>query len=256
MHRLTTGILLALAVAPRLGAQQPIDTVFALRGCESRVPVVGPMRADGIVAALLRPDGRIDTASTRVLQVESVSIAAFRSGAARFLSTCQYRLTGAKRPNPIPVVISMQFQGGPTLVGPAEEVPQLDVGLEPGPVLLPTQDLPLAPEDRRIEESPLPQRDCSVWRDFGSTRYYRSIDEAMRDMDTRLEERRGRLRVEFEVDREGRVVETSINVLTQDNPKAAEHFVKAIKGCQYLPARVGGMGVPVRMTMALSSRAP
>jgi hypothetical protein len=32
------------------------------------------MRADGMIAAMLAPDGRIDTATTRVLQVESMSV--------------------------------------------------------------------------------------------------------------------------------------------------------------------------------------
>lgn len=248
-----TCLLLLFLVSPHLGAQQPNDTIFALRECESRVPVVGPMRADGIVAALLRADGRIDTSTTRVLQVESVSVAAYRSAAARILSTCRYRVTGAKERFPLPVVIALQFQGGPASVASAEQVPQLETGLEPGPVLIPTQDLPLAPEDRRIEESPIPEPGCSVWRRFGGTRYYRSAAEAMRDINTRMVQQSGNLKVEFEVNREGRVAASSVKLLQSDNAKAAESFVETIQECRYMPARIGGVPVPVRMTMSMAS---
>src|SRR5688572_6636050 len=89
MRHLATIAGLFLIAQPTLSAQQPAETVFALRGCESRLPVVGPMRADGIVAGILGGDGRMDTSSTRVLQVESASVAAYRSAAARWLSTCR-----------------------------------------------------------------------------------------------------------------------------------------------------------------------
>ncbi len=253
MRNLATFAGLFLIAQQTLAAQQLPDTVFALRGCESRFPVVGPMRADGIVAGILGVDGRMDTSSTRVLQVESASVAAYRSAAARWLSTCRY-LIPRNRPNPpLAVVIALAFDGSAAHVGPAEWVPQLEAGLESAPALVPTQDLPLAPEDRRIEESALPAAGCNVYRDFGATRVFGSVAEARRELNTQLAERSGRVRVEFEVGRDGRVVEASVKVLEGTNAKAAEHFVKAIRQCRYAPARVGGVPVPVRMTLGMST---
>jgi TonB family protein len=214
------------------------------------------MRADGIVAALLAPDGRIDTATTRVLQVESMSVAGYRSAASRLLSTCRFRITGPKRDAPIPVVIALAFEGGPAQVSSAEQVPRLDAGIEAGPVLLPTQ-LPLAAEDGRIEESAMPDRGCTVWRDMQFTpRARMTAEEYQRDLSVQMAERRGRVRVGFEVDVNGRVVESSIDVTTLDNAKLAENFVKTIKDCRFAPARIGGVPVPVTMTMAVSTAGP
>jgi hypothetical protein len=74
MRPLARLLLLSLAMSHPLEARQSSDTVFALRECESSGPNFGPMRADGMIAAMLAPDGRIDTATTRVLQVESMSV--------------------------------------------------------------------------------------------------------------------------------------------------------------------------------------
>lgn len=254
MRHATCLLLFSFTLPLHLGAQQSDDSVFTLRSCESRTPVLGPIRADGLVTIMLQASGALDTASIRVLQVESVSIAAYRSATARLLSTCRYRATGEKSRYPLPVVIAIQFQGGPTQVGPAEQVPQLDAGLEPGPVLLPTQDLPLASEDRRIEESAMPDRRCTVWHDMNFTpRARMTASEYQRDLSVQMAERRGRVRVTFEVGADGQVAESSIDVTTLDNAKLAARFVKTIKECRFAPARIGGVPVPVTMTMAVST---
>jgi hypothetical protein len=243
-----------LAAATRLPAQVANDTVFPLRSCASREPVHGTLRGDGIVAALLQSDGRIDTSSTRVLQVESMSIAGYRSAATRLLSTCTYRITGARTRQPLPVVISLAFGGDAPAVSSAEQVPVLDAGIGPGPVLIPTQDLPLPAEDRRIEESPMPDRSCTVWRDMVFTPVGRqSRAEYQRSISVQMAERRGRVRVGFELGADGWVVESSIDVTTVDNAKMAQHFLKTIKECRFAPARIGGVPVPVRMTLAAST---
>jgi TonB family protein len=252
VRRLVYGAAFVLAGASRLTAQAANDTAFALRGCESRVPVMGPMTADGIVAAMLGADGRIDTATTRVLQVESVSVAAYRSAAARYLSTCRYRTSGAKGRYPLPVVIALAFARQTQRAGPAEQVPQLDAGIAPAPVLIPTQDLPLEPIDRRIEEFPMPLPGCSPTRTIG-TRVYSSLAAARRDINAQLAEIRGNIRVELEVDRDGTVVPSSVVLVSYDNPNVADTFVEALRKCRFIPARIGGIPVPFKLTMGMGA---
>jgi hypothetical protein len=243
--------VVAIVLAAPLGAQAAPDTVFALQRCEVRHPLLGPMRADGIVAAMMTRDGTLDSATVRVLQVENVSVAAFRSAAARLLSTCRYRNASRHR-EPVPVVITLTFTGSDARLGPAEQVPQLEAGIEPGPVLLPTQ-LPLASEDGRIEESMLPGSQCTVWRSFSTPRVYGSPADAGRDLNTQLAERSGRVRVEFEVGADGTVPPSSVRVQTSDNPKLLEIFTRQIVRCRFAPARIGGVPVPVRVTMAAAT---
>ena len=254
-HLLVTA---ALAIAlPPLHAQQANDSVFALRGCESRIPVVGQARGDGIVAAMMTPDGRIDTASTRVLQVEQVSVAGYRSAATRLLSTCRYRVTGSRNKAPFPVVIALSFGRNSHLLASAEQVPVLDAGIEPGPVLIPTQALPLDASDRRIEERPLPLPGCAAANVQIRPRIsYNSIEEATKDINSQLANNLGNVRVEFEVARDGSVVDSSVVLVSHEDLNLAQRYVEGLRKCRFTPARIGGVPVPFRMVTGRASGGP
>ena len=256
MRHLVVTAALTLALPP-LQAQQANDSVFALRSCESRVPVVGQARGDGIVAAMMSLDGRIDTATTRVLQVEQASVAGYRSAAARLLSTCRYRVTGNRNKVPFPVVIALSFGRNEHLVASAEQVPVLDAGIEPGPVLIPTQALPLDASDRRIEERPRVLPGCAAIDAPLRTRMnYYSMEDAMAHLNAQIASQRGNASVEFEVARDGSVVDSSVVLVSYEDPNFADRFVAGLRKCRFTPARIGGVPVPFKMVFGRASGGP
>ena len=58
---------------------------------------------------------------------------------------------------------------------------------------------------------------------------------------------------DLEVDRDGRVVEGSIEVIREDNPTATAAFLKDLRKCRFTPARIGGMPVPFKMTLGMET---
>lgn len=238
--------LLALGSAKVVMAQGARGE-FAIDRCEPGT--VGPLRADGRIGFLLQPNGKVDTATIRVLEANAISVAGFASAASRFLGGCRFRVPRPRLAGPTPVEGRVEFRGDNVLLEPVRAVDTLSDALPAGIVLIPTQDLPLAGGDRRIEESPMPMPGCRVGFDLPAVTFGRTAADVRRRLNAEVAEQRGNLRIEVEIDRGGRVVEGSILILSGDNPKATESFIKQVKRCRFTPARIGGIPIPFTLTM-------
>ena len=122
--------------------------------------------------------------------------------------------------------------------------PAVPTPAPPGPPA-PTPVEDFIPDESMVEERP------SLLRDgLESTmeRYYPTI---MRDSRTN-----GRVVIELVVDENGRVRENSARVVETTHPAFGDAALRAVQRFRFRPARMGGVAVPVRVTIPINWQVP
>lgn len=247
MHRVAPSLITAMLAFPQVAAAQgaTIPDSIAVRDCRPSEVPIGIFTASGSVGFLVRPDGRPDTASIRVLDVTTVSVAAYRNAAARLLSGCRFRLPRAGLDAPVAVGMPLLFEGVPLLPVSAATLAQLPEGLDAAPVLIPTQGLPLADDDARLEEYPLIDSRCDgVGPGSPPAGMYTSMMALVATLNEWGRRQVGRLSVVLEISRTGEVVPGSVVIEDAEQPRAARRLAERLARCRFAPARIGGVPVP------------
>jgi hypothetical protein len=138
----------------------------------------------------------------------------------------------------------VRFGGNGVLPDAARPLDSLPPGLEDAPVLLPTQGLPLAHDDSRLEERASVIHPCSPSPARPPSGFYGSREEANRAFDQWAATQNGRVKLTVEVDTEGKPVPATVQVLENDSPSATNALVAGILRCRFTPARIGGRPIP------------
>lgn len=145
-------------------------------------------------------------------------------------------------PSTVPIDPTQYSGIGPVgdVIGPppAEPTPPTRV-TEPAPV----RDY--VPDESMVEERPVLDRDG-----LGRTmeRYYPS---SLRDSRTA-----GRVVIELIVDENGRVRENSARVVEASHPAFGDAALRAVQRFRFRPAKMGGVSVPVRVTIPINWTVP
>ncbi len=237
-------ILRALALvtslaAGRLAAQDA--TTFRVDKCRSPTEPIGLVTASGRVAFLLGTDGHPDTASIRVIEVETVSPAAYRSVAARLLSACRFRVPNEVTVAPVPVSLTLDLKGSAERPPDAVLESALPEGVELGAVLLPTEGLPLSWDDGRLEEYPVAARNCkAVFVGGPPSGIYTSFTNLQAAMNAWGRRRHARVTVTLEVRRDGSVPIESIRFEQAVNMGDSAKLAAELSRCSFVPGRIGG----------------
>lgn len=191
----------------------------ALQQCDFRTPVVGYLAGSGIVTYVIRPSGRADTATVKVVAADSVSPEGLRSVAVRLLGRCQFRPARTER-GKVPALVqqrlSLRSRGLQKVLLPPESLPALDP-LDPSPIAV--YDL-TAPA---LEEVPAPIR-CSV--PYVAT---------------------GTVTVSLVVGPDGRAERNSADALRAEPAVLTRYASRLAESCRFTPGRVRGEPVRVRL---------
>lgn len=235
---------IALVLPVLLSAQAPAPgDSLRLRECRTPEEPLGIFTANGRAAFRVGPDGRPDTSSVRVLDVTIVSPAAYRSATTRLLSACRFRMPG--RSDTLAVELALDFEGLPLPPVGAIVLAHLPAGLAIAPVLVPTEGLPLADDDARLEEYPLLDQRCrGVGPVSPPSGMYTSLTALMAAFDEWGRRNAGRLTVVLEIARDGSVVPGSVAIEDAEDPRAAARLAERLGRCRFAPARIGGVPVP------------
>lgn len=233
----------------RLRLTEPAtDSTFPMAACaDPRNPPTGRVEATGVVGYRLAPDGRPDTASIGVTEIEFMSVAGFRSAVARHLSSCRMTLPFGYQGDTIPVLqeVSLRETGfGPS---PARRLDSLPTGMAVEPVSLPTESFPMPLDDIRVEERPWEKMGCRPQGlDRPTGERYRTREAAMRAGAEWSRRNAGTVVLLVTVDVDGTVVPGSDSLVSSDNPVSANAMIASMMQCRYQPARIGGVPVPAR----------
>lgn len=223
--------------------------------CRAVAEPIGLVTATGHVAFLLGEDGRPDTASIRVTDVETIGPAGYRSVAVRLLSGCRFRREKGAGGGPRPVTLALDFDGRAEKPPEAIAVEQLPEGMPTPPAIVPTEGLPLSWDDRRLEEYPIAAPTCkAVFVGAPPAGLFTSMTNFQAALNAWGRARHARVTVTLEVRRDGSVplesiqFEQSVNV---DNPaKLATELAR----CRFIPGRMGGVPIDAQTRFRLGNR--
>lgn len=238
-----------------LPALLPAQATYRLDKCRAPAEPIGLVTASGQVAFLLGDGGRPDTASVRVLAVETIGPSAYRSVAVRLLSDCRFRRDKGAGSAALPVTLTLDFEGRAGKPPEAVGVERLPEGMPTPPVIVPTEGLPLSWDDRRLEEYPIAAPTCkAVFVGGPPSGMFTSMTNFQAALNAWGRARHARVTVTLEVRRDGSVplesveFEQSVNV---DNPaKLAGELAR----CRFIPGRIGGVPIDAQTRFRLGNR--
>lgn len=256
---MTPSIRLLTVILTSMGAlSASSQSGITLRKCdEPKAPIGMLPKGFGSVSYQLGKDGKPDTTSLAVLKVIGLSAPAFRSVAARELSVCRFDMGKPEPSKNVTVVSEVTFSDSMrveigTTIPTAESGNPMSLSVSP----LPKESLPLAADDRRIEEHPRrlqckpppPPRIISV-TGRGSSAASAQADaqsQAQQQMQQWAQTHSGVLVAEILVGTDGKPG-SQVRVISVSNPMAAENLAELIGGCRFAPGRVNGVAVPAYM---------
>lgn len=254
-----SSVRLFAIVATCLGAvSASAQSGITLRKCdEPKTPIGMLPKGYGSIAYQLGKDGKPDTASIAVLKVIGLSAPAFHSVAARELSACRFDVGKPEPGKSVLVVSDVTFSDSAHVeIGTTSATPDSGTPMSLDASPLPKESLPLAVDDRRIEERPrrlsckAPQgpRMTSV-TGRGSSQAAAQADarsQIEQQMDQWNQTHGGVLVAEILVGADGKPG-SQVRVISVSNPMAAQNLAEIIGGCRFAPGRVNGVAVPVYM---------
>ncbi len=227
---------------------------FPVAKCGELTEPIGLVTASGRVAFLLGTDGHPDTTSIRVIEVETVSPAAYRSVAARLLSACRFRVPKGAASGPFPVSLTLDFQGNAERPPNAMPESELPAGLEIGRVLLPTEGLPLSWDSGRLEEYPVATRRCkAVFVGGPPSGIFTSFTNLQAAMNAWGRSRHARVTVTLEVRRDGSVPLESIRFERAMNMGDPARLAAELSRCTFVPGRIGGQVIEAEARFRLGN---
>jgi hypothetical protein len=247
-------VLAAAAVMPHVAAGQLASTgPIAIKKCDDpKVPIGQLPNAIGTVTFRLAKDGRPDTASLAVVKVLGLSVAGFKSAAARQLSAC--RLDADK----VTLTASSVVSAKVTIESTTVSIAAAELTTEPASPLAvehfdaPHDTMPFDVGDPRVEERPRPLscasqvRAPTVIHATGAT-----PAQAMADAQNQARianeqynaTNGGVLTAIVRVSADGKPG-SQIRVIQLTNPAAGQSLGDRIGSCRYVPGRVLGVAVP------------
>ena len=246
--------VLLVIPAGKISAQQlrltepATDSTFPMAVCgDPMAPATGRMNITGEVGYQLAADGRPDTGSVRVLALQAMSVAGFRSAVTRRLAGCRMTLPYGYQGGDIPVRQAVRFVESSFEVEPARRLPALPEGLANVAVSLPSDTGPFPLDDSRVEERPWQLSGCKPQGvPSPPDRRYRTREEAARAYDEWSSRMSGEVILQVTVGADGRVVPGSDSLVLGDNPLITNALIASIKECRFHPARIGGVPVAAK----------
>lgn len=241
-------------------AEPATDSTFPVASCgDPTDPSAGRLNVAGVIGYTLLPNGVPDTSSVRIVELEFMSVAGFRSAVVRRLSDCRMTFPFGYQGGPIAVRQEIEYRDLGFAPAPARRVDSLPQGMAIQPVPIDSSAFPFPLEDSRVEEHPWQLRGCmpqGLNRPTGVRYRTREEAEAAGREWNRL--MAGKVVLQVTVDAEGRVVPGSDSVVVADNPASANALIASLLQCRYLPARIGGVPVPAKALarMTLLAREP
>jgi hypothetical protein len=251
-------VAVCLAFAP-VSSQSPSGAgaggpTYPIKKCDDpKVPIGVLPKGFGTVSFLLGKDGKPDTASIAVLKVIGLSVAEFRSVAARELNGCRHDMGTVAPTAPVNVVQEIRFADSSSIdVGVATASPAPGTPLAIEPLGLPKDSFPMPIDDRRVEERPrrlsckAPQSPPIRVAASGTSRA-----DFQAQMQTQLriaveqwnDVNAGTLVGQVRVGVDGKPG-TQVRVIEVSNPLAAQNLAELIGGCRFVPGRYHGVLVP------------
>jgi hypothetical protein len=224
------------------------DSTFPWRDCGTFDVPLGSIRPSlGTVAYRMGRDGRADTATLRIVAAERISVAGYRSAVTRVLASCRMRVPRGLPREGVPVVQVIRFGGIGVMPHAARLTDSIPEGLPDDTVLLPTQGLPLAHEDPRLEEQATLLHPClSTAGERPPTGPFASREEANRAFDQWAASMNGRVSFTVEIGMDGKPVSSTVQMIEAASPAATTSLVARLLRCRFAPARIGGRPIPAQ----------
>lgn len=222
------------------------DSTFPWRDCGTfRIPLGSIRPSLGTVAYRLGRDGRADTATLRIVAAERISVAGYRSAVTRVLASCRMGVPRGLPREGVPVVQVIRFGGIGVMPHAARPTDSLLEGLPDDPVLLPTQGLPLAHGDPRLEEGATLLHPCvATAGERPPSGPFASREEANRAFDQWAASMSGRVSFTVEIGVDGKPVSSTVQMIETASPAATTSLVARLLRCRFAPARIGGRPIP------------
>ncbi len=238
--------------AETLTAQASAGGAFAIKKCDDPKAPFGDMRRTiGDVSFSIDRTGKPDTATIKVTHALGMSVAGFKSAAARQLVGCRFDVEKAALTASITVKAHVTLEPISVTVGPAERDPSPEPALPLEPFDIPKDSMPLRWADARIDEQPRqlqckpPPRPSIRVQGSGATQAA-AQQAASADMATQFEAwnstHSGTLFAELLIKTDGRPG-NQVRVIEVSNPPAATGLAEMLGGCDYAPARYRGVKV-------------
>ena len=262
--RLTVQAIVAITACHAASAQLPAVDTFPVKRCDQpKSPFGILLRSTGRVAFRLGTDGRPDTASLMVERVLGMSVAAYRSAAARRLSACRFDVDRAALHASVTVVDQADTDSIGVTIGVAREARDTNAALRPEPLVVPKDSFPLPFGDRRLEERPR-QLSCKPFSGqpppqlppSARQRAAAAVSDAQRP-GTSTAAQSGNLSEtqKWNVTYAGTLVAivragvdgkpgSAVRVVSVTNPSAVNRLAELIGGCEFAPGRYRGVAVP------------
>lgn len=219
-----------------LAADSRVGPRARLRDCRKSAERIGVLNATGDVQFVISSDGRPDTSSVMVVATSGASPLGFRSAARRYLGSCRFSAALVNR-HPVSVL-------GLGRIILARDSMVLMTARGPADSML-TDALPRGePEPGRIYENADPEVDekprlMPCGRNWGTFTVPEGADA--------LATISGSALLEFVIGTNGRADGATARILSTDNQLVARELLTSYMGCRYVPGRVLGEPVPVRV---------
>jgi len=224
-----------------------VAQTYPVKKCDAPKEPLGVLHAQGQVTYRLNFDGKVDTATLRVVSLRGISAAGLRSAAVRQLSGCRFDRTIDTVKGPVIVVDALGFDSATLVVSPATVVPSTIATIDvPEHPKVPTD--PMDAADSTIEERPR-RIGCDQVADIPPfTGLYRTRQDRDAAFAAWQRQNSGVVLAKVTVDADGRVQPNGIIITSSTNPPMNSLFVSVLASCRYVPARISG--VPVATIVA------
>ena len=242
-----------------------IDTLPTLRKCGPPAIPIGFMRSAGTVAFQLSAKGTPDTSTLVIIGVEQGSVGGLQSALVRELPSCRFSLGKQSHDGG-----AIRVRAHVALNGDAMTLTDLGLAGEADTVGLPPEAArpatgePVAFTDDRLEERPMAYRcDVLVPRDEVTTRQVvtgevvsnrpvMSIQElaslpGVVPMTGTPQLAAGEVLLRYVVSGAGLVDSASVEIVSAPSPAHAEAATFRVMHCAWVPGRIGGVPVAVRI---------
>lgn len=242
--RLRTDRLWWIALALTGPATIAAQATYPVSRCGAPTEPLGILHAQGQVTYRLKPDGRPDTASLRVVSLRGISAGGLRSAAVRELSACWFNRSADTTREDVFVVDAIGFDSATLIVSPATVVTSsiATIAVPRNPPLPPD---PIEATDSTVEERPR-RISCDRQADIppfsGGYRTRQDRDAAFASWQR---QNSGIALAQITVRADGRVRPEGIVITSSNNPAMNYLFVSILASCQYVPGRIAGIPVAV-----------